>query len=45
MGRVRIGKGSVIGGYAVVRAGVSIGEKATVGFLSYVNNDVPMELP
>ena len=41
MGRVRVGKGSVIGGYAVVRAGVSIGKKATVGFLSYVNKDVP----
>ncbi len=41
LGRVRVGRGSVIGGYSVIRGGVSIGENVTVGFLSYVNKDVP----
>ena len=41
IGRVRIGKGAVVGAYAIVRAGVSIGRKVTVGFNSYVNKDVP----
>ena len=41
IGRTRIGKGSVIGGYAIIRAGVTIGSKVTVGFNSYVNRDVP----
>jgi acetyltransferase-like isoleucine patch superfamily enzyme len=41
MGRTRIGKGSVIGAYAIIRAGVRIGSKVTVGFNSYVNRDVP----
>lgn len=40
LGRVRVGPGSVIGGYAVVRCGVNIGAKATVGMMSYVNRDV-----
>lgn len=39
--RTRIGKGSVIGAYATIRAGVTIGRKVTVGFNSYVNRDVP----
>ena len=41
IGRTRIGKGSVIGAYAIIRAGVRIGSKVTVGFNSYVNRDVP----
>jgi hypothetical protein len=41
IGRTRIGKGSVIGAYAIIRAGVTIGSKVTVGFNSYVNRDVP----
>ena len=40
VGRVRVGKGAVVGAYATVRSGVSIGDKATVGFNSYVNKDV-----
>jgi len=41
IGRVRVGKGSVVGAYATVRSGVSIGSKVTIGFNSYVNKDVP----
>ena len=41
IGRVRVGKGSVVGAYATVRSGVTIGSKVTVGFNSYVNKDVP----
>jgi acetyltransferase-like isoleucine patch superfamily enzyme len=40
MGRVRIGRGSVIGAYSIIRSGVTIGEKVTVGFNSYVNQDI-----
>lgn len=40
-GRVRVGRGAVIGAYAVVRSGVSVGSKATVGAMSFVNRDVP----
>jgi acetyltransferase-like isoleucine patch superfamily enzyme len=40
LGRVRLGRGSVIGGHATVRSGVTIGAKATVGFDSLVNKDV-----
>lgn len=40
IGRVRIGRGSVIGAYSIIRSGVSIGEKVTVGFNSYVNKDI-----
>jgi acetyltransferase-like isoleucine patch superfamily enzyme len=40
IGRVRIGRGSVIGAYSIIRSGVTIGEKVTVGFNSYVNKDV-----
>jgi acetyltransferase-like isoleucine patch superfamily enzyme len=40
-GRIRIGKGSVIGAYAMIRSGVSVGSKATVGAMSFVNRDVP----
>ena len=41
IGRVRVGKGSVVGAFATVRPGVSLGSKVTVGFNSYVNRDVP----
>jgi acetyltransferase-like isoleucine patch superfamily enzyme len=40
IGRVRVGRGSVVGAYSTIRAGVSIGSKVTVGFNSYVNRDV-----
>lgn len=41
VGRVRIGKGSVIGGWATIRSGVTIGPDVTVGLHSYVNKPVP----
>ena len=41
VGRTRVGKGSVIGAYSIIRAGVTVGSKVTVGFNSYVNRDVP----
>lgn len=41
IGRVRVGPGSVIGAQATVRSGVTIGAKATIGMLSFVNRDVP----
>ena len=41
LGRITIGAGSVVGAYATVRSGVSIGRKATVGFNTFVNRDVP----
>ncbi|MBF0107081.1 MAG: acyltransferase [Deltaproteobacteria bacterium] len=40
VGRVRIGRGSVIGTHAIVRSGVTIGEEVTVGFGSVVTKDV-----
>ncbi len=40
-GRIRIGKGSVIGAYSMIRSGVSVGRGATVGAMSFVNRDVP----
>ena len=40
VGRVCVEKGAVIGGYATVRGGVRIGEKATVGACSFVTKDV-----
>ncbi len=41
LGPVRVGQGAVVGAYATVRSGVTIGARATVGFNSYVNKDVP----
>lgn len=41
LGRVAVGKDSVIGARAVVRAGVTIGSGSTVGACSFVNRDVP----
>ncbi|MFC1479581.1 acyltransferase [Planctomycetota bacterium] len=40
IGKVCIGKGSVLGAYSTVRSGVTIGEKCTVGANSFVNRDV-----
>lgn len=41
LGSVRIGKHSVVGGFSTVRCGVTIGERANIGFNSFVNRDVP----
>lgn len=41
IGRIRVGKSSVVGAYATVRSGVRIGAKATIGIQSFVNKDVP----
>jgi acetyltransferase-like isoleucine patch superfamily enzyme len=40
LGAIRIGTGSVIGAYATVRSGVTIGRKVTVGMSSLVTRDV-----
>ncbi|MDP6636688.1 MAG: DapH/DapD/GlmU-related protein [Phycisphaerae bacterium] len=40
LGRISVANGSVIGAYSTVRSGVSIGERATIGFNSFVNRDV-----
>lgn len=41
LGRIRVGKGSVVGAFSTVRSGVRIGGRATVGMHSFVNEDVP----
>ena len=41
LGRIVIGTGSVVGAYATVRSGVSVGNRVTIGFNSFVNRDVP----
>lgn len=41
LGRIRVGRGAVIGGWAMVRSGVMVGAMATVGACSFVNRDVP----
>jgi len=41
VGPIRVGKGSVVGAYATVRSGVTIGSRVTVGANSFVNRDVP----
>ncbi len=40
LGRVHLGRGAVIGAWALVRSGVTVGEKATVGACSFANKDV-----
>lgn len=40
IGRIQIGYGAVIGGFAVVRGGVQIGNESEIGFQSFVNCDV-----
>jgi len=41
VGPIRVGKGSVVGSYATVRSGTTIGARVTVGACSFVNRDVP----
>ncbi len=41
LGCVRIGARAVIGAFATVRSGVTIGPRATIGMHSFVNRDVP----
>jgi acetyltransferase-like isoleucine patch superfamily enzyme len=41
VGRIRIGKGAVIGGFSVIRSGVTIGENAQVASTCIVYKDVP----
>ncbi len=40
-GRVRVGKGSVVGGWSTVRCGVALGQAVTTGLGSVVVQDVP----
>lgn len=40
IGRVIIGRGSVIGARAVIRSGITVGQGCTVGINSFVNKDV-----
>lgn len=40
LGRIRIGRGAVIGAWATLRSAVTIGAGATVGACSFVNKDV-----
>lgn len=39
--RVRIGPGAVVGGWSIVRSGVTVGARATTGLGSVVVDDVP----
>jgi acetyltransferase-like isoleucine patch superfamily enzyme len=39
-GRVRIGKNSVVGGWSIIRCGVTLGKKVTTGLGSVVVSDV-----
>jgi len=39
-GRVRVGKGSVIGGWSIIRCGVTLGQSVTTGLGSVVVRDV-----
>lgn len=41
VGRVKLGRDTVIGGRAMVRCGVTIGNGVTVGACSFVSKDVP----
>ncbi len=41
LGRIRVRPGAVVGGFSTVRSGVTVGERATIGFHSFVNRDVP----
>lgn len=40
LGRVKLGKQSLIGAFSLVRSGVSIGKNSVVGMGSFVNKDV-----
>jgi acetyltransferase-like isoleucine patch superfamily enzyme len=39
-GKVHIKKNALIGGFSIIRSGVTIGEHAVIGIGSYVNRDV-----
>ena len=39
-GKVHIKKRALVGGYSIVRSGVTIGEHAVIGIGSYVNRDI-----
>ena len=41
VGRVRVGKGSVVGGWSTIRCGVTLGQGVTTGLGSVVVSDVP----
>jgi acetyltransferase-like isoleucine patch superfamily enzyme len=41
LGRITIGKGAVIGGFSIIRGGVTIGENAQVASTCIVYKDVP----
>jgi acetyltransferase-like isoleucine patch superfamily enzyme len=41
IGRIRIGAGAVIGGFSIVRGGVTIGENANIASTCIVYKDVP----
>ena len=41
MGRARLGKGSVVGGWSIIRCGVTVGQGVTTGLGSVVVRDVP----
>lgn len=41
LGRVRVGRGAVIGAWSVLRSGVTVGANATVGACAFVYKDVP----
>ena len=41
IGRIKIGKGAVIGGFSVIRSGVTIGENAQIASTCIVYKDVP----
>ena len=41
LGRTKIGKNCMIGGYVLIKPGTTIGDKSMIGILSYVNKDVP----
>jgi serine acetyltransferase len=40
LGAIRVGEGAVIGAFATIRSGTTIGARATVGMHSFVNRDV-----
>ncbi len=41
VGRIRIGKGAVVGGYSTIRGGVTVGEMADVPYGSIIYRDIP----
>lgn len=41
LGRLKIGKNCMIGGFILMKPGITIGDNAIIGIKSYVNKDVP----